>query len=76
MLGIWMLDPTQVMAGPVCSMLLADPGGDVVKIGSPDGGDQTRGSAGFEMMGSDSLGLLDLNRNTLRSGDPRSEPQQ
>jgi crotonobetainyl-CoA:carnitine CoA-transferase CaiB-like acyl-CoA transferase len=60
--GIRVLDVSQVMAGPFCSMLLGDLGADVIKV-EPPGGDQTRGAMGFRMKGDDSLGFINLNRN-------------
>jgi crotonobetainyl-CoA:carnitine CoA-transferase CaiB-like acyl-CoA transferase len=61
--GLRVLDVTQVMAGPVCSMLLADLGADVIKVEPPGTGDQTRGAMGFKMKGPDSMGFLNMNRN-------------
>jgi len=61
--GVRVLDVSQVMAGPFCSMLLADMGADVIKIEPPDGGDQTRRAMGFKLKGNDSLGFFNLNRN-------------
>ena len=61
--GVRVLDVCQVMAGPYACMLLGDMGADVIKIEPPDGGDQTRGSMGFKMKGSDSMGFLNMNRN-------------
>jgi crotonobetainyl-CoA:carnitine CoA-transferase CaiB-like acyl-CoA transferase len=61
--GVRVLDVSQVMAGPFCSMMLGDMGADVIKIESPDGGDQTRRAMGFKLKGNDSLGFFNLNRN-------------
>ena len=60
--GLRVLDVSQIMAGPFCSMLLGDMGADVIKIEPPEG-DQTRHAMAFKLKGSDSLGFFNLNRN-------------
>ena len=44
--GVTIVDLTQMLAGPFCTMLLADLGADVIKIEPPQG-DMTRSSAPF-----------------------------
>ncbi|WP_293605642.1 CaiB/BaiF CoA transferase family protein [Polaromonas sp. UBA4122] len=63
LVGVRVLDVSQVMAGPYACMLLADMGADVVKVEPPGVGDQTRGAMGFKLKGNDSMGYLNMNRN-------------
>ena len=60
--GIKVLDLTQIMAGPMCTMLLADLGANVIKIERPGAGDDTR-RMGSRLTGDIAAGFLALNRN-------------
>ena len=60
--GVRVIDVTQIMAGPFCTMLLGDMGADVVKIEKPDGGDDIRRS-GPPFVAGDSAAFLNIGRN-------------
>ena len=72
--GIRVLDVTQVMAGPFCTMLLGDLGADVIKV-EPPGGDSTRQMVGS--VGTESPSFWAVNRNkrgiVLNLKDPRGQ---
>jgi formyl-CoA transferase len=60
--GIRVLDLTQIMAGPFCTMLLADLGAEVIKIENPRGGDDSRRMAPPYFNG-ESAAFIAMNRN-------------
>ena len=60
--GMVVLDLTQIMAGPVCTMLLGDMGADVIKVEKPNGGDDNR-RMGPPFIEGWSAGFLAINRN-------------
>ena len=60
--GVKVLDLTQIMAGPYCTMMLADMGADVVKVEKPNGGDDTR-RMGPPFIEGESAAFLGINRN-------------
>ncbi len=64
--GIRVLDATHIVAGPFCSLILADMGAEVIKIERPRTGDLARGRGPF--IGDDESGrissrFLGVNRN-------------
>lgn len=74
--GIRVLDLTQYVAGPYCSMLLADMGAEVIKVEIPKRGDTYR-LQGPHFIKGESTTFLSLNRNkkslTLNLKDPRGQ---
>jgi crotonobetainyl-CoA:carnitine CoA-transferase CaiB-like acyl-CoA transferase len=59
--GLRVVDQTQVMAGPTCTMLLADMGAEVIKIEPPGGEHMRRGE--LEIKPGLSASFLAVNRN-------------
>ncbi|WP_417306488.1 CaiB/BaiF CoA transferase family protein [Dysosmobacter sp.] len=72
---IVVLDLTRVLAGPYCTMMLADFGADVIKIEIPVKGDDTRGMGPF--VNGSSLYYANVNRNkksvTLNLKEPKGK---
>src|SRR6201987_5578440 len=58
--GFRIVDLTSNVSGPLATMILADQGADVIKVGAPDG-DSTR--SGANRRGGFSAGFLNNNRN-------------
>ncbi len=59
--GLRVLDLSRVLAGPYCTMMLADYGADIVKIEPPKVGDDSRAFGPF--VGKESAYFMSLNRN-------------
>ncbi len=60
--GIKVLDLSRHLAGPYCSMLLADMGAEVIKVEQPGKGDETR-TYGPPFIKGESAYFLSINRN-------------
>lgn len=60
--GITVADFSRILAGPLCTMILADLGADVIKIERPGTGDDTR-SWGPPFVKGDAAYFLSINRN-------------
>ena len=63
--GIRVLDLSRVLAGPLCSMMLADLGADIIKVERATGGDDTRGWGPPFAADGQSAYFLSVNRNKL-----------
>lgn len=60
--GVRVVDFTQALSGPYCTLMLADLGADVVKVESPHQGDDAR-HWGPPFLGSDAAYFMAVNRN-------------
>lgn len=66
--GVRILDLSRVLAGPLCSMMLADLGADIIKVERTIGGDETRGWGPPFASDGQSAYFLSVNRNKLSLG--------
>ena len=68
------VDLSRVLAGPYCTMVLADLGADVVKVERPAGGDETR-SWGPPFAGGEAAYYLSVNRGKRSCAIDLSQPE-
>ncbi len=70
------VDLTRALSGPFCTLMLGDLGARIIKVETPDGGDDTRGW-GPPFVGAESAYFLTINRNkeslTLNLKDERGK---
>jgi crotonobetainyl-CoA:carnitine CoA-transferase CaiB-like acyl-CoA transferase len=62
--GVKVIEFAHIMAGPVCGLMLADMGADVIKVEKVPGGDDTRRTLPPDV-GGESASFLMMNRNKL-----------
>ena len=75
--GVRVVELARVLAGPLCGMMLADLGADVIKVESIRGGDDTRGWGPPFNDNGESAYFLSVNRNKLSAtADLASELDQ
>src|SRR4249920_1348257 len=60
--GVKVVDLSRILAGPLCTLMLADLGAEVIKVERPGEGDDTR-HWGPPFAGEDAAYFLSLNRN-------------
>jgi crotonobetainyl-CoA:carnitine CoA-transferase CaiB-like acyl-CoA transferase len=72
--GVRVADLSRVLAGPYCTMVLADLGADVVKVERPEGGDETR-SWGPPFTGGEAAYYLSVNRGKRSCALDLSQPE-
>jgi crotonobetainyl-CoA:carnitine CoA-transferase CaiB-like acyl-CoA transferase len=72
--GVRVVDLSRVLAGPYCTMVLADLGADVVKVERPEGGDETR-SWGPPFVGGEAAYYLSVNRGKRSCALDLSQPE-
>ncbi len=74
--GLRVLDFSKVLAGPMCAQYLGDMGADVIKVETPDLGDETRHWPPFRDTGTHRAGAIFLSANRNKRSlcvDLRSE---
>jgi crotonobetainyl-CoA:carnitine CoA-transferase CaiB-like acyl-CoA transferase len=72
--GVRVADLSRVLAGPYCTMVLADLGADVVKVERPQGGDETR-SWGPPFAAGEAAYYLSVNRGKRSCALDLSQPE-
>jgi crotonobetainyl-CoA:carnitine CoA-transferase CaiB-like acyl-CoA transferase len=72
--GVRVVDLSRVLAGPYCTMLLADLGADVIKLERPEGGDETR-AWGPPFAGGEAAYYLSVNRGKRSCALDLTDPE-
>jgi crotonobetainyl-CoA:carnitine CoA-transferase CaiB-like acyl-CoA transferase len=72
--GVRVADLSRVLAGPYCTMVLADLGADVIKVERPKGGDETR-SWGPPFAAGEAAYYLSVNRSKRSCALDLSQPE-